>query len=644
MIGSAYHLTKSMGRPQQGRLSRWRAQANRILNDSRKLKGITDEELLERSKDVRWRAKTGVALAGILEEVFCLVIEASRRKLGMEHYAVQIMGGIAMFEGGIAELQTGEGKTLTASLAATLRALGGKGSHVVTVNDYLAERDAAEMKPLFNAVGMSVGCILTPMESDERRDNYSRDITYGTAKEFGFDLLRDRLKQGVAAGGQKRRTLFSTAAGGEAPVQRGHHAVIIDEADSILIDEARTPLIIGLTMPNDAGTVSLFRWCHRAVSHLEANVDFVYEPERRSAYLTDQGCRKVLLLGKPALIDSIDTERIYKHVEQALTAKFGFVLDRDYVVVDNEISIVDEGTGRIMEGRKWQDGLHQSVEAKELVPITAASGEAARITVQNFFRLYTYISGMTGTAVQCASEIRKVYGLKVSAIPTHRPCIRETVTPRVFGSNEAKWRAIIDDIDQLVKDGRAVLIGTPSVDASETLGRMMRDRGIPHNILNAKYLEEEADIISKAGDCGKVTVATNMAGRGTDIKLTDELTKAGGLHVIATEMHSSKRIDRQLVGRSARQGDPGSCQFYLSLEDELLRVLTPEKLQSLRGQASPNKHGELNGAWLSLFQKTQRKLERLHYKQRKDMMKQDKHRTESYRRMGLDPCLELTEN
>ncbi|MDA0588044.1 MAG: translocase [Planctomycetota bacterium] len=644
MLGSVYHLSKSLGRPQKGRLSRWRAQANRILQDSRQLKGISDQELLDRAKDVQWRAKTGIPLHTILEEVFCLGIEASRRTLGMEHYAVQIMGGIAMFEGGVAELQTGEGKTLSATLPALLRALVGKGSHIVTVNDYLAERDAAEMTPLYGAVGLTTGCILTPMESDERRENYARDITYGTAKEFGFDLLRDRLKQGVAAGGRKRRTLFSVAAGGEAPVQRGHHAVIIDEADSILIDEARTPLIIGLTMPNDASTVSLFRWCHRAVSHLEANVDFVYEPERRSAYLTDQGCRKVLLLGKPALIDSIDTERIYKHVEQALTAKFAFVLDRDYVVVDNEISIVDEGTGRIMEGRKWQDGLHQSIEAKELVPITAASGEAARITVQNFFRLYTYISGMTGTAVQCSGEIRKVYGLKVTAIPTHRPCIRKQLTSRVFANNEAKWRAIIDDIDQMVKDGRAILIGTPSVDASETLGRMMRDREIPHNILNARYHEEEAEIISKAGECGKVTVATNMAGRGTDIKLTEDLTTAGGLHVIATEMHSSKRIDRQLVGRSARQGDPGSCRFYLSLEDELLRVLTPEKMASLRKQATPNKHGELMSSWLSLFQKTQRKLEKLHYKQRKDMMKQDKHRTESYRRMGLDPCLELTEN
>jgi preprotein translocase subunit SecA len=419
MIGQAFHYAKGAGVPSKSRLSRWRAMAYRILKESQQYASFSDEELLNQARDARWRAKTGVPLKSLMVEIFAMGVEASRRKLGMEHYPVQIMGGIAIFEGGIAELQTGEGKTLTATLPTLLRALLGNGAHVVTVNDYLAERDAAEMAPVYEALGMSVGGILTPMETDERRESYSKDITYGTAKEFGFDLLRDRLRQGVAAGGEKRRTLFSNQAGGEAPVQRGHYSVLIDEADSILIDEARTPLIIGLTMPNDAGTVSLFRWCHRAVAHLEANVDFVYEPERRSAYLTDQGCRKVLLLGKPALIDSIDTERIYKHVEQALTAKFAFVRDRDYVVVDNEISIVDEGTGRIMDGRKWQDGLHQSIEAKELVPITAASGEAARVTVQNFFRLYSHIGGMTGTAVQCASEIRRVYSLKVTAIPAY---------------------------------------------------------------------------------------------------------------------------------------------------------------------------------------------------------------------------------
>lgn len=637
-------FTNGLGSSARGRLARWRSLAYRILKNSQKYKTLSDEELLTAGRDIRWRSKTGIPLKDLLEEGFALGVEASRRTKNMEQYPVQIMGGIALFEGGVAEMQTGEGKTLTAVLPTMLRALPGKGSHVVTVNDYLAERDCEEMAPIYGALGMSVGCILTPMETDERRDNYARDVTYGTAKEFGFDLLRDRLRQGVAAEGQKRRTFFSSAGGQEAPVQRGHYSVLIDEADSILIDEARTPLIIGLTMPNDAATVSLFRWCHRAVAHLEPNQDFVYEPERRSAYLTDPGCRKVLLLGKPALIDAIDTERIYKHVEQALTAKFAFHRDRDYVVVDNEIAIVDESTGRVMDGRKWQDGLHQSIEAKELVPITAASGEAARITVQNFFKLYTNISGMTGTATQATREIRRVYNMKVTAIPTHRPCIRRAYPTRIFVTLEAKRRAIIDEVERLMKEQRAVLIGTPSVDASEALGLMLKDRGIPHEILNARFFEQEAEIVKKAGQCGKVTVATNMAGRGTDIKLTDELRQAGGLQVIATEMHSSKRIDRQLVGRAARQGDPGGFQTFLSLEDELLRCLTPEKQAILRKKAFADKYGELSRGWLRFFTKTQRYLERLHYKQRRDMLKQDKHRSQQYLRMGLDPCLELTES
>lgn len=644
MIQDALYLAKGLGVPSKARLARWRAAADRILKMSQKYKGISDEELLTLGRDLRWRAKTGIPLTDLMDEAFAVGVEASRRRKNMEQYPVQIMGGIALVEGGIAEMQTGEGKTLTAVLPTLLMALPGKGSHVVTVNDYLAERDAEEMAPIYEAMGLSVGCILTPMETDERRENYARDVTYGTAKEFGFDLLRDRLRQGVAAGGSKRRTFFSASGGQEAPVQRGHYSCLIDEADSILIDEARTPLIIGLTMPNDAATVSLFRWCHRAVAHLEPNQDFVYEPERRSAYLTDPGCRKVLLLGKPGLIDSIDTERIYKHVEQALTAKFAFMRDRDYVVVDNEIKIVDEGTGRIMDGRKWQDGLHQSIEAKELVPITAASGEAARITVQNFFKLYSHISGMTGTAVQAAREIKRVYSLKVTAIPTHRECIRRPHPTRIFMTQEAKRRAILEEIERLVGEKRAVLVGTPSVEASEALGLMLRDHGIPHDILNARYPEQEAVIVSKAGDCSKVTVATNMAGRGTDIKLTSELKQSGGLQVIATEMHSSKRIDRQLVGRAARQGDPGGYQIFLSLEDELLRCLTPEQYARIKKKAYPDKYGELSPGWLRFFKKTQKYLEKLHYKQRRDLLKQDKHRSQQYKRMGLDPCLELTES
>lgn len=638
------HLMKAGGRPASARLSRWTRLASQSIDHTKQLASLSDAELLRAGREIRWRAKAGMRLETLQVEAYALVREASRRATGMIHYPVQLVGGTALFEGGIAEMQTGEGKTLTASLPAFLRALPGRGCHVITVNDYLAKRDAETMGPIYEMLGLSVGCIQTPMESEERRLAYAKDITYGTAKEFGFDYLRDRLRLGVGAQGHHRRkSLFSDDQAGDELVQRGHYFALIDEADSILIDEARTPLIIGLTQPNDAATVSLFRWCHRAILPLQPNIDFVYEPQRRSAYLTDTGCRRVLLMAKPALIDSIDTERIYKHVEQALTAKHGFVLNRDYVIVDDKINIVDESTGRIMDGRKWQDGLHQTIEAKELVPITAATGEAARITVQNFFKEYNHLAGMTGTAVQAAREIRKTYSLPVTAIPTHRPCIRTGLPARIFATMEAKRHAIVEEIDRLSHARRAILVGTASVEASDALGELLRERGVPHQILNAKLHEKEAEIVSKAGEPGKVTIATNMAGRGTDIELHDEVRANGGLHVIATEIHSSARIDRQLVGRAARQGDPGSYQFFLSLDDELLRCLEQPKIDAIRRQASPNSQGELPGSWLAFFKKTQRLLEKTHLKQRKDLLKQEKFREDAYRRMGLDPCLELTE-
>jgi len=639
------HFVRAGGRLERARLARWRATARDVVSRSEHLASLSDEELLRAGREVRWRAKADEPLEKLLPEAFALVRESARRALGYQHFPVQIMGSIALFEGHVAEMQTGEGKTLTATLVSFLRALPGRGTHVITVNDYLAARDARIMGPVYERLGLTVGCIQTPMQNEERRDAYAKDITYGTAKELGFDFLRDRLRMGAGAQGSSRRRSRSAPSQGEAPVQRGHYFALIDEADSILIDEARTPLIIGLTMPNTAATVNLLRWSQRATHHLNPNVDFIYEPDRRTAYLTDAGCRKVLMMAKPSLLDTIDAERMYKHVEQALTSRYGFQRDRDYVVVDDKIVIVDESTGRQMEGRKWQDGLHQAVEARELVPITAATGQAARVTVQSFFREYVHLAGMTGTAAQARRELRKTYHMHVSVIPTHRPCIRRGLSPRLFATMQAKREAVVAEILRLHAARRAVLVGTPSVEASEALGQLMTERKIPHQILNARFHEQEAMIVSQAGQPGRVTIATNMAGRGTDIELHDEVRENGGLHVIATEMHTSARIDRQLVGRAARQGDPGSYQFFLSLEDELLRCLKPEKLASLRRQADADAdgEGEISQGWISLFRRTQRFLERMHRRQRKDLLRQEKQRNESYQKMGLDPFLELTE-
>jgi preprotein translocase subunit SecA len=399
-----------------------------------------------------------------------------------------------------------------------------------------------------------------------------------------------------------------------------------------------------MTQPNDPGSVSLFRWCYRTATRLQPDVDFVYEPHRRTAYLTDAGCRRIVLTSKPSLISSIDSERIYRHIEQALTARLAYQKDRDYVIVDEEVVIVDESTGRIMDGRKWQDGLHQSIESKEKVPITATSGEAARVTIQSFFRRYSHLAGMSGTAVLAAAELKKIYGMSVAAIPTHRPCIRVGLSPRIYRTADDKRDAVVDQIAELVSNDRAVLVGTPSVEASEQLGARLKTLGIRHQILNATRHEREADVVAGAGQSGWVTVATNMAGRGTDIKLTDELTEAGGLHVIATEMHSSGRIDRQLVGRAARQGDPGSFQFFLSLDDELLRCREETLLEQLREQARSGDSGGLALSWLKFFHSTQKMLERQHRKQRRELLKHEKQRNDTYKRMGLDPCLELTES
>ena len=625
-------------------LARWRREADQILRQVDEIGSISAVELRSRANKLVWRARSGEPLRRILPDAYALGVEASRRMLEMTHFPVQVMGAISLYEGYIAEMQTGEGKTLTAVLPVVLRGLMGKGVHVVTANDYLARRDADQMKAVYGMLGMTTGCIQQQMEDGQRQKEYAKDITYGTASEMGFDFLRDRLKKGAGAEDFPHRKIFEGVQRGEAPVQRGHYFALIDEADSILIDEARTPLIIGVQQKNRDAMISLYRWCAGAIRHLNRNSDFVFDEQKRQAHLTDPGCRHVTLLAKPVLLDTIDTERIYQHVEKALTAQMAFEKDRDYMIREGEVVIVDEGTGRTMEGRKWQEGLHQSVEAKERLDVTEVTSSAARITVQSLYRHYEHLAGMTGTAVQARSEFKKTYGLKVCVIPTNKPCIRSGSPPRIFISQAAKYVAIVEEIRKLIEAQRSVLVGTPSVEASEALSIGLKAERIRHVVLNARYHEQEAEIVAEAGHPGRVTIATNMAGRGTDIILEDVVRQNGGLHVIATEMHTSKRIDRQLVGRAARQGDPGSFHFYLSLEDELLRVLTPDKRRALIRRAAPNAQGELSSRWLGLFKRTQRMLEKLHTKQRKRLLKFEKDQRKKYRKIGLDPFLELVDS
>jgi len=616
------------------RLARWRRMAAEILARSDTLQNHTDLDLKRLGRDLQWRAKSGVELRTLIPEGFALIREAARRTLGMSHYPVQIMGAIAIFEGGLAEMQTGEGKTLTAVMPTFLRALVGRGSHVITVNDYLAQRDADTMRPAYEMGGVSVGCIQNPQSTDERRVEYACDVTYGTAKELGFDFLRDRLRQDAANAGTPD----------EAVVQRGHYFVLVDEADSVLIDDARTPLIISTTEPNRPAQLELFTWCAKVAPTLAFHRDFEYDPHKRESTLTEDGCRHLLLMQKPHLVATIETEQLYKQIERALTAQLGFILDREYVIHDGEIVIVDESTGRMMEGRKWQQGLHQAIEAKEQIEITERTLAAAQVTVQRFFRQYAFVGGMSGTAHMVRRETRKTYRMPVTVIPTHRPCIRRGLPSRVFATWDQKADAVVGEIKEMIEAGRSVLVGTPSIEASEKLSRRLTALALPHQVLNARFLKEEADIVSQAGRSGRISIATNMAGRGTDIILDPDVRENGGLHVIATEIHSSARIDRQLVGRSARQGDPGSFRFFLSLEDELLRCLQPKKLARIRSKAAAVGRAELPDDFLRVFYRAQRQLERLNARHRKLLLKHEDQRFKSHRRMGLDPFLELIDD
>ena len=615
-----------------GQLARWSYVLEQVNALEPKYQSLSDSELRKESLSLRYRARSGEPLASLLTEAYALVREAGRRMLNMRHFDVQILGGVALFHHSIVEMQTGEGKTLTATLPMYVYALAGNGTMLATVNDYLAQRDADLMSPIYKALGMSVGVIQTEMQPAERREAYHRDLTYGTAKEFGFDFLKDRLL--LRKIGEGKHDLIGALMGdghnqsGEKPMQRDPYFAIVDEADSILIDEASTPLIISASPDGDEEEeAERYRWAALSVPNFEDKTDYTYDHDKRTADLTLAGRRKVRSLPKPPVLDQTGLPDIYEFVQRAIQVNRNYHRDEHYVIRDGEVVIVDEFTGRLGEGRKWRDGIHQAVEAKEGVKVTWATGQAARVTVQDYFLRFEHLAGMTGTAAASSRELRNIYKCKVIPVPTNKPPQRKRLPSRLYRDEMAKWDAIVEEISEVNKTGRPILIGTRTIDKSVLLSEKLQEAGVTHRILNAYKIAEEAEIVAKAGEKGKVTVSTNMAGRGTDIKITDEVCDLGGLFVICTEMHESARIDRQLIGRCGRQGDPGTFRQYLSLGDELLRKAYGKKRKFVT-------------LLERLFIRAQRKVEKKSYRNRKVMLYYEKERKKMQRSMGQDPYLD----
>ncbi len=534
--------------------------ADKVGSYAEEYRQLSDEELQAKTPAFKKRYQNGETLDDLLPEAFAVAREGAKRVLGLYPFHVQIMGGIVLHEGNIAEMKTGEGKTLTATMPVYLNALAGEGVHVVTVNEYLSQRDATEMGELYNWLGLTVGVNTTEKDADEKREAYAADITYSTNGEIGFDYLRDNM-----------------VAYKEQMVQRPLNFAIVDEVDSILIDEARTPLIIS---GQSSGTSDLYQRTDRFAKTLHEGDDFKLDLETKTVSLTDQGIEKAEKYFNLKNLYDTDNTALTHHLDQALRANFIMLRDKDYVVQDDEVKIVDSFTGRIMEGRRFSDGLHQALEAKEGVTINEESKTMATITYQNLFRMYKKLAGMTGTAKTEAEEFREIYNMEVISVPTNKPVVRVDHPDVLYPTLEAKFEAVVNKIKELHKKGQPMLVGTVAVETSEYLSQRLDEEKIPHVVLNAKNHAKEAEIVANAGQRGAVTIATNMAGRGTDIKLGPGVVELGGLAVIGTERHESRRIDNQLRGRSGRQGDPGLSQFYLSLEDDLMRRFGSEKIKN----------------------------------------------------------------
>jgi len=663
-------LTKILGTKNDREIKKLWSVVEQINGLEPEISALDEASLKSRTGEFRKRIQDGEALDDLLPEAFAVVRETSRRVLHMRHFDVQLIGGMALHAGKIAEMKTGEGKTLVATLAVYLNALDGRGAHVITVNDYLAKRDAQWMCPLYSFLGLTVGIIqhdssflydtsyhsederLKNLRPVDRREAYAADITYGTNNEFGFDYLRDNMKYHI-----------------NDYVQREHNFAIVDEVDSILIDEARTPLII--SGPSEESTDKYYK-INKIIPKLKKDDDYTIDEKAKNAILTEEGNIKVEnLLGVGNLYDPSNVEIVH-HVNQALRAHALFKRDVDYIVKDNEVIIVDEFTGRLMPGRRWSDGLHQAIEAKEGVKIASENQTLATITFQNYFRMYNKLSGMTGTADTEAEEFGKIYNLDVLVIPTNKPMIRIDASDVIYKTVQAKFNSVVNEIADCHEQGQPVLVGTIAIETSELLSSLLKKKKIPHSVLNAKYHENEAEIVAQAGRSGSITIATNMAGRGTDIVLggnpeglakdmlkdrkdcsdeefqetlrkaeelcqqdREKVLEAGGLHILGTERHESRRIDNQLRGRSGRQGDPGSSRFFLSLEDDLMRIFGSDRISGLMGKLGMEEDQPIEHKWVTkAIETSQKRVEAHNFDIRKHLLEYDdvnnKQRSEIY--------------
>ncbi|MGA9108680.1 MAG: preprotein translocase subunit SecA [Smithella sp.] len=597
-------LRKIVGTKNDRELKRLSLLLNEVNNFEPTMMSLTDEELRAKTPYFKERLKSGFSVDDILTEAFAVVREVSRRTLLMRPFDVQVIGGIVLHEGKIAEMKTGEGKTLAATMPLYLNALEEKGCHVVTVNDYLAGRDSEWMGPIYKYLGLSVGVVIHGMDDDERREAYHADITYGTNNEFGFDYLRDNMKF----------TLNDY-------VQREFNYAIVDEVDSILIDEARTPLIIS---GSSEESTDKYHKINQIIPRLKRDTDYSIDEKSRTVVLTEEGVAHVEgYLNVQNLYEPRNIELVH-YVNQALRAHTLFKRDVDYLVKEGEVIIVDEFTGRVMPGRRYSDGLHQALEAKEKVKIEKENQTLASITFQNYFRMYKKLAGMTGTADTEASEFKKIYNLDVLVIPTNMPMIREDRNDLIYKSEKEKFNAVIKDVKDLNQKKRPVLIGTISIEKSELLSKYLTRAGVKHHVLNAKNHEREAEIVAQAGQPGMVTISTNMAGRGTDIKLGEGVAELGGLHILGTERHESRRIDNQLRGRSGRQGDKGSSHFYLSLEDDLLRIFGAERISGIMDKIGIEEDQPIEHKYISrAIENAQKRVEGQNFDIRKHLLDYD---------------------